>query len=453
MLGGGEAAEPDVMQRGRVFRPALVVALAALAAFGTGCLGELRRALDKSTPREHYEQSLEESGLAGSALARAWRAAALRARDSAPPLTAPFLESGYFPPERPEARGYRIPLRRGQRLTATFSLRGALAARIFADLYEVPAPGDAPERLVSADSGESFLEHEARRDGAVILLLQPELLSGGRYELRVDLGPTLSFPVHGADPDDIRSRFGAERDAGRRSHEGVDIFAPRGTPVLAAAGGLATWVGDNELGGKVVMVRDRDRNEGHYYAHLDSQLVSEGTIVERGDTLGLVGNTGNARTTPPHLHFGIYARGEGAVDPAPYLVDPDTTPGPVAVDSALIGGWLRTGTRGAPLLPSPGAQDGPAVPAGTVLRAVAGNGVWYRVELPDGAAGYVHRSRVSAAVPLGSVPPGTPILERPDSIAAVVDTVRGTARPERLGRFLAFDLVRLADGRAGWVRR
>ena len=79
-----------------------------------------------------------------------------------------------------------------------------------------------------------------------------------------------------------------------------------------------------------------------YYAHLDRQLVQPGQHVRPGDTLGLVGNTGNARTTVPHLHFGIYQSGRGAVDPWPYLHRAD--PVPAALPTAAgeyLGRWVR----------------------------------------------------------------------------------------------------------------
>ncbi|MGE5927629.1 MAG: M23 family metallopeptidase [Gemmatimonadota bacterium] len=417
------------------------------------CLGDIRDAIQHATPREQYEASLDAAGLGGSAAVRDWKAAALYARDSALVLPAPFNESGYFAPERAEARGYRVPVRRGQALTARFTVRGARAARLFVDLYEVPEAGStAFGHLESADSGMAELEHEVRRDGVVVLVIQPELLSGGRYEVAVTLEPTLGFPVSGHDAGAIRSRFGADRDAGRRRHEGVDIFAPRGTPVLAAAGGLATWVGTNELGGNVVMVRDRGRGEGHYYAHLDTQLVAEGTSVTAGDTLGLVGNTGNARTTPPHLHFGIYARGRGAVDPTPYLVAPDSSAGPPSADPELLGTWMRLSAR-ADLAAAPGAEGGRLLDAGTVMRAVAATGAWFRVELPDRSTGFIRTSRLVPAEPLGSAAAGAEVLERPDTFAIPVDTISESARAEVLGRFLAFDFVRLADGTPGWVER
>ena len=433
-------------------RCARYAAVAATGFLGS-CLGDIRDVIENATPREQYEASLDDAGLGSSAAVREWKAAALRARDSALTLQAPFNEAGYLSPDRADARGYLIPVRRGQELVVRFTLRGARAARLFADLYEVPEAGSTTfEHLASADSGMAELGHEVRADGAVVLVLQPELLSGGRYEVSATLEPTLGFPVSGHDPGAIRSRFGADRDAGRRRHEGVDIFAPRGTPVVAAAGGLATWVGTNELGGNVVMVRDRERGEGHYYAHLDTQLVREGTIVSAGDTLGRVGNTGNARTTPPHLHFGIYARGRGAVDPVPYLVAPDSTAGPpVAVPEAL-GGWMRLSAR-ADLAPAPGAAGGRTLDAGTVMRAVAATGAWTRVELPDGVSGFIRTSRLEPAERLATAVSGAAVLERPDSLAVVVDTTSESARADVLGRFLTYDLVRLADGTRGWIER
>ena len=431
-------------------RPLLLSFAAVLAA----CVGDLRNAIEDATPREDYDAALDAAGLGASIAVRDWRAAGLRARDSALALSAPFREAGYLAPDRADARGYLIQVRRGQRLSARFAVRGARAARLFADLYEVPEVGAAAfEHLASADSGMAEIGHEIRRDGAVVLVLQPELLSGGRYEIEVALEPTLSFPVSGHDAEAIQSRFGADRDAGRRRHEGVDIFAPRGTPVVAAAAGLATWVGTNELGGKVVMVRDRGRGEGHYYAHLDTQLVTEGTIVSIGDMLGRVGNTGNARTTPPHLHFGIYARGRGAIDPVPYLVPPDSVAGPPSADLEQLGEWMRVGSAGADLVPAPGADGGSELSGGTVVRVVAATGIWYRAELPDGAVGYIAARRLVPAEPLETAAAGAIVLERPDSLAIVIDPTKESARARVLGRFLAYDFVRLDDGTAGWISR
>src|SRR5690606_2218594 len=125
-------------------------------------------------------------------------------------------------------------------------------------------------------------------------------------------------PVAASARQHIGSFFGDARDGGGRQHEGIDIFAARHTPVVAAADGVVGRVGNNRLGGKVVWLRPKNRPVNLYYAHLDSQLVTFGQVVNEGDTLGLMGNTGNARTTPPHLHFGVYGPA-GAVDPLPFI--------------------------------------------------------------------------------------------------------------------------------------
>jgi murein DD-endopeptidase MepM/ murein hydrolase activator NlpD len=123
----------------------------------------------------------------------------------------------------------------------------------------------------------------------------------------------------------VQSIFGDPRDAGRRQHEGVDIFASRGTPVLSATHGVVTRVGETTRGGRVVWVWDPGRALSLYYAHLSEQHVTIGQRVDAGDVLGTVGNTGNARTTPPHLHFGIYERGRGAIDPYWFIAPPRRT--------------------------------------------------------------------------------------------------------------------------------
>ena len=119
--------------------------------------------------------------------------------------------------------------------------------------------------------------------------------------------PLLMNPVVGATKQSIISIYGDARDNGRR-HEGIDIVAPKGTMVVAPTEGEITAVGYNILGGKVVWMKDAKGKRAYYFAHLDSQIVKKGMIVKRGDTLGTVGNTGNARRTRSHLHFGIYKK-------------------------------------------------------------------------------------------------------------------------------------------------
>ena len=175
-----------------------------------------------------------------------------------------------------------------------------------------------PRLLESTDSLGATFTLEADDEGATyVLRLQPELLRAVRWRVAFEAGPSLAFPVDGRDSRAVRSFWGADRDGGARSHQGIDIFAPRGTPVLAGADGVV-WAGENNLGGTVVFLRDATRGHSLYYAHLDRHAVTTGQRVRAGDTLGFVGNTGNARTTAPHLHFSVYVHGVNS-DPAPYL--------------------------------------------------------------------------------------------------------------------------------------
>jgi len=133
------------------------------------------------------------------------------------------------------------------------------------------------------------------------------------------------FPVFG--PIAIGDTFGASRpDVSGGWHHGDDLFAPLGTPVLAVAHGVVFSVGWEHAGGRRLWLRD-DRGNEFYYAHLSaySPLAVNGAIVNTGDVLGFVGDTGDAEGTPFHLHFEIHPVGlldrgyDGAVDPTSYL--------------------------------------------------------------------------------------------------------------------------------------
>jgi murein DD-endopeptidase MepM/ murein hydrolase activator NlpD len=132
----------------------------------------------------------------------------------------------------------------------------------------------------------------------------------------------LPNPVDAAIARRLANSWGAARAGGRR-HEGIDIFAPKGTPVVSTTRGIVTRVGMNRLGGRIVGVLGPGL-EWHYYAHLDRfGTFGEGDIVQAGDVLGYVGNTGNARSTPSHLHYGVYR--DGAKNPYPRLTSEAST--------------------------------------------------------------------------------------------------------------------------------
>lgn len=149
----------------------------------------------------------------------------------------------------------------------------------------------------------------------VLPLLFPPLRQAPRYVgLLMQKPPdSLPVPVQGVKPSRLADTWGAARSGGRR-HEGIDIFARRNTPILSASPGIVLRVGINELGGRVIVVMGPGGYR-HYYAHLERHSAhTTGDWVEQGEVIGYVGNSGNARTTPPHLHYGIYTSG-GAINP------------------------------------------------------------------------------------------------------------------------------------------
>jgi murein DD-endopeptidase MepM/ murein hydrolase activator NlpD len=133
------------------------------------------------------------------------------------------------------------------------------------------------------------------------------------------------FPVYG--PSSWSDTFRAPRAAPVGWHHGIDIFAPLGAPILAVADGTLFSVGWNDIGGYRFWLQDREGNE-FYYAHLSafSTLAVEGAQVRAGDVIGFVGSTGDAESTPYHLHFEIHPVSmkrmgyDGVVNPTTYLL-------------------------------------------------------------------------------------------------------------------------------------
>ncbi|QPQ56206.1 M23 family metallopeptidase [Allosphingosinicella flava] len=123
------------------------------------------------------------------------------------------------------------------------------------------------------------------------------------------VGPAgLAIPVAGVKPEQLIDTFTQARAGGSRIHDAIDIMAPRGTPVLAAAPGTVEKLFFSEGGGGVTAyVRSPDKLWTYYYAHLDRYApgLEEGKAVQRGTPIGTVGSTGNASPEGPHLHFAI----------------------------------------------------------------------------------------------------------------------------------------------------
>jgi murein DD-endopeptidase MepM/ murein hydrolase activator NlpD len=130
---------------------------------------------------------------------------------------------------------------------------------------------------------------------------------------QVVVGPSgLALPVVGIKPDQLSDTYDDARGQGRR-HDAIDILAPEGAPVIAAADGQIEKLFNSVRGGMTIYERSPDRKWTYYYAHLSAYApgLAEGQQVKRGQVIARVGHTGDASAAGPHLHFAINAMGPG----------------------------------------------------------------------------------------------------------------------------------------------
>lgn len=189
----------------------------------------------------------------------------------------------------------------------------------------------AARRAVTDELEEVVAALDARRasqlvatsvlDGADSALLAKQIQLAAVQAGGGIVGAGFVFPVGG--PHSYSDTFGAPRMFGTsyaHLHQGTDIFAAHGTPLLACERGVLIKVGSDTLGGTKLWLVGASGTR-YYYAHLSAfaEGVTEGKVVRAGDVIGFVGNTGNAATTPAHLHFEVHPNGGPAVNPYPLL--------------------------------------------------------------------------------------------------------------------------------------
>lgn len=117
----------------------------------------------------------------------------------------------------------------------------------------------------------------------------------------------LTIPVLDVSADELVDTYSDDRGGGTRLHEAIDIMAPPGTSIIAAAPGEIERLFESDAGGLTIYVRSPDRETIYYYAHMQEYApgLKEGQKVRRGQRLGTVGSSGNADPSAPHLHFSI----------------------------------------------------------------------------------------------------------------------------------------------------
>lgn len=406
-----------------------------------------------TSPYKKYVASLKQADLDQSNMVQAWLTAGQRVLQDSALVASPYRELVYFAPDQSSARGYQLKLRAGQILNIDIT---EPENQVFIDLFRMTETGTL-DNIIAADTSDLPIVLEIKTTANYVLRTQAELLAVGSYELMVQLSPQLSFPVEGKGNSAIWSFWGDPRDGGRRKHEGIDIFADRGTPVLAVTSGTVSSVRDRGLGGKQVWLRDGARRQSIYYAHLDSQMVKEGQRVEPLDTVGTIGNTGNAARTRPHLHFGIYKWAGGAVDPLPYVyIQPTETDAPNA-DKDLLGDWVQVKPRTENLRARASSKSNILSKANrrTALQVLGISGNWYHIYVPDlQSTAYIYKTSVQVAQRFQSLATRDtliPIYYEPKSDAATIGQLDTAAAI--LAQTSDFYLIESRGDRLGWVRR
>jgi peptidoglycan LD-endopeptidase LytH len=322
------------------------------------------------TPHEQYADKLEDKNLDDTPEGRAWLAASTKALENPQVIQLPYKQNGSFLGTKPRAMGLKFHAKQGERLTFTLNKQNASKFAIYSDLFKANDIAGSP--VLSADTSLLQFNFDVDQSGDYILRLQPQLFQSGEYSLSVAVGPSIGFPVSYAKAN-IGSFWGDARDGGKRNHEGIDIFAPKNSPAIAAASGYITGVKQEGIGGKTVWLRPEGKNYALYYAHLDKQVVHEGQFVQKGETIGLVGNTGNAKHTPSHLHFGIYTS-HGAVDPWPFVNKTIKPASEIPYKSLAVSlKLIKSKKTGEKLIPS-----------NTILIPLAVTSNAYIAETPDG---------------------------------------------------------------------
>jgi murein DD-endopeptidase MepM/ murein hydrolase activator NlpD len=349
--------------------------------------------LTNPTAKEQYKRDLEIS----DELFQIWKnTAEIAFRDSIA-INLPYAETGKFFPKSFPVYSYEIELNRGEIFEVKIET-DSIETLIFLDLFnKIENSLSKYKKVSSSKFQKKSFRFEIEKSGTFKVVLQPEIEAHSNFILKMEKIPAYLFPVSEGSNTNIQSYWGANRDGGTRGHEGIDIFAERGTPVVAATNGKIGFTGEKGLGGKQVWLRDAKRKQSLYYAHLDSIAPISGK-VKRGDTLGFVGNTGNARTTPPHLHFGIYKGYRGAINPLHFVNKTrrieefpqisGNIPQKLVVQSSKANLRNRPSTSNSKILSISKAQD--------TLQVLGKTNEWFHIRTTANKAFYIHESLVKA---------------------------------------------------------
>ncbi|APG60604.1 M23 family metallopeptidase [Christiangramia salexigens] len=308
----------------------------------------------------------------------------------------PYNETGNFKPRNFAIYSYNTYLLPGEVLQVKI-ITDSSVTMVFPELYRFTKTENTYDKIKSGNPEKNQLQHEVVEKGLYKIIIQPEIEANTPFKILIDKNPAYIFPVASGKNSDIGSYWGDIRDGGARLHKGIDIFAEKGTPVIASTKGRIKFTGEKGLGGKQIWLKDNKRGNSLYYAHLDS-IIPDIKKVEPGDTIGFVGNTGNAKFTPPHLHFGIYQNRNGAIDPLGYVYLNEESANEISErESALR---LSVLTSKAKFRNKPASNNSKIIKtgkAGEILYVQGKTADWFHIRDSLDRSMYIHESEVKPA--------------------------------------------------------
>jgi len=313
----------------------------------------LARLFGPATPRTAHRKTMMKEGWATELEIEVWDKAYEVAKTTPLKVKLPHREAIRLDDQLVlSAQSFRLHLPAGRLLKINARGGGELFGELFR--FKSGTPNQRPAEYFSATGANQITYETPWLHGEELLfVLQTPAGEPADYEVELTTEPTLLFPVEGD--------------------------------------GEITRLTNTGIGGKTVWLYDRERDLRYYYAHLDEQLVRKGQRVRRGDVVGTVGNTGNARTTPPHLHFGIYD--DGAIDPYPFLQRTDAVPAAsrLKLDGRAV--EKKVPARGNHYLRFTPEGDGEVIRKldnGESIIRLGATGRFYRIKTGRGEVGYAN---------------------------------------------------------------
>ncbi|RYD78138.1 MAG: M23 family metallopeptidase [Sphingobacteriales bacterium] len=346
----------------------------------SACNSSSRGIFAKKTAREKYENRIEKIE---SPEVHSWKKQGEKVLQNPLIVPAPYAENGIFIGDSTDANAFLFTVVPGQKINVSVKPVAGNNFTAFLELWDAEN-SSSPKLLHAADTLVNSIEHTASGGGKFIVRLQPKLASSGRYDLKIVVNPILGFPISSTVKSNIGSLWGDPRDAGARKHEGIDIFAKKGSPVVAVTHGVVSRIGDGGIGGKVIWFNPDGENFSVYYAHLDTQYVSSGQRMQKGQIMGTVGNTGNAKFTAAHLHFGVYTR-NGAVNPLAFV---QAVKEPTIVSNKKLNEWYKTNSK-TKIYPSPEKKNALVLATAAKIKTVSVSKDFYKVVMENGNKGFV----------------------------------------------------------------